>query len=446
MKRQVDDDDDDESTEELVEELSAGQALALQRVAEGRNVFITGEAGTGKSYMIKAIKRKLDQMRRVYHVAATTGSAAYNIEGTTVHSFVGVGLGVADLDNLLKLLEKPYKKAKVEHWRRVHTLIIDEVSMLDALFFEKINAIGKHLRRNSDKAFGGLQLVLIGDFLQLPPVIKAEEKRLYRYVFQTPTWRELKLCTIKLDVNYRQKEDGTFLRLLAQVRLGTLAPEEEHLLRARVSTVAPEGVTKVFSYRADVQRVNKAALALIEGEEHCYDAVIETSYKATPFDADKEEKEGSYPADKHLPLKEGARVLLCYNLATEDGLYNGCEGTVVTFEQAYQGGKLYPVVEFYNGIRTRIEPNTWTQYEGKKVVSSFTQVPLLLCYAISVHKAQGLTLPSALVDMNFFEHGQCYVAISRVRRLEDLHIKNYSLKGLLADQTVIDFYRNNQLL
>lgn len=357
--------------------------------------------------------------------------------------------------------------------------------MLDPDYFDKINEIAKIVRKRSKHAFGGIQLILIADFCQLPPVPKRGKPVTVdtkRYIFQTETWKELQLSMVKLDFNFRQQSDDTFKRLLHSVRLGKLSNDDYALLASRdMSRLKKEGnvtanedeMTKLFSYRADVQRINKEALDKIDAPIRRFEAEIylcpalrkkhEEQLQYSTNNKGAAANNSHYPVDEVIELKVGATVLLCYNLDVEVGLFNGCKGVITEFIDIIPKGMalekiidpqkqcVFPMVKFYNGELRPILPNKFEQRDGKMLISSFTQIPLMLSYAVTIHRAQGLTLNSVLVNMKFFETGQAYVSLSRVRQLKDLYLTNFignsNVKAQIrADPTVVEFYTKNDLL
>lgn len=465
--------------------LSESQKCALDAVERGENVFITGSAGTGKSFLIERIKESLTEAGRVFYVTATTGAAAYNIGGMTIHSFAGIGIGDKELAYHLKMIKDRKNKDKVERWNAVETLIIDEISMLSPGFLELINSIAKILRNRKTVAFGGIQIIFIGDFTQLPPVppkVDPNQKLLAKlgnhYIFQTQTWRDLALTMVKLETNFRQKDDVAFNEFLGVIRLGDMTAKEEAVAHSRdinrnkTTLKVPDGATKLFSHRNEVLRVNNEQLAKIESPSVFYDAEIYTApsqqkkfANTTTTNAAATNNTGSqYPVETRVELKVGAGVLLCFNMNRDEGLFNGSRGVIVRFadftkkKDDKKGGdkkdtkaaaepQIFPVVQFDNGMRCIIRPHTWSQYERKTLISSFTQIPLVLSYAMTIHRSQGLTLDAALVDMKVFACGQLYVALSRVRRLDALYVTNSHMKQqVLADKAVIAFYEKHHLL
>jgi len=448
--------------------LSESQSRALACVLEGKNVFITGGAGTGKSYLIERIKKKLGELGKCYYTTATTGSAAYNVAGTTLHHYAGIGLGEGTVDKIVENFKR-YKEINPPRWIDTDVLIIDEISMLATDYFDKINEVAKGVREEPYRAFGGIQVIMVGDMAQLPSIQKKgkEIDRSKRYVFQTHTWKELRPVLLKLDFNFRQQGDDVFKDLLNSIRFGKLTAEAHALLASRdvsrlKEPVNEEEMTKLFAYRADVQRVNSLALEKIDAPIERFQAKVyfcDTLKKKHDdlLARGKTIPQPHYPVDDVIELKVGAAVLLCYNLNMDAGLYNGCRGEVISFELApskaftAERDVKYPRVRFYNGEVRIITPHTWEQKEHQVVITSFTQIPLMLAYSCTIHKSQGLTLTNGLVNTKCFETGQFYVAVSRFRELKDLHFTNFlsnkNIKGqIMADPIVIKFYEDNNLM
>lgn len=459
--------------------LSESQQAALSSINEGRNLFITGNAGSGKSFIIERFKEQLLEAETVFYVTASTGSASYNVGGMTLHSFAGIGLGDKAVAVHMREMKAKYKD-RVERWQKTEVLIIDEISMIEAEYFEKIDTVAKKVR-GSDKPFGGIQVLLVGDMTQLPPVQKkgdVNQSKLApletRYAFHTSAWRGLNLKMIKLETNFRQQTDVPFTSFLNKIRVGEMGDEERAFMKSRDITInkdliVPENATKLFPRRYSVNDTNSTELAKIDSPSVFYDAEIyfcpalqnNAKYQKSGNDDASEKK---YPVDTRLELKVGASVLLCVNFHTESGLYNGSRGVIKKFVDLSPKEPpkktlpnrpplsppkkllLFPLVEFDNGERRIIKPNTWSQYEGKKLLSSFTQIPLILSYALTIHKSQGLTLDCALVDTDVFATGQLYVALSRVREANKLFLTKTRFQKILADPNVIAFYRKHNLL
>lgn len=443
--------ENEEEEEEETEGFSKSQQRALRLVKEGHNVFITGSAGTGKSFLIKEIINTMEDIGLVTVLTASTGIAAWNIGGITLHSFAGIGLGQMKLKVAMGMLNKPQKKEKLEDWKSVRVLIIDEVSMIQVKFLKKLNAIAK-LVRKSPLPFGGIQVIMVGDYFQCPSVEKdfvavdpETGKVRPRYPFQAPLWEELAIKSVCLRENFRQADDLTYFQLLERIKTAETTKEDEEVLKGRLITKHPTvkdtDLIKLCSRRDEAEAVNQKALNNIKSPAHTFKGI-----KVNNFPDEK--INDRYPVDEEIVLKVGAEVLLCYNMDTQMGLVNGSRGTVVDFrkDDNHSEAVAYPFVQFDNGFRTLIKPHKWECVKKKRVTSSFTQVPLILRYAVTIHKAQGLTLSKVLVSMNFFEAGQGYVAFSRVRKIEDLYLHNVNMSTLKSSQPVIDFYRKEGML
>lgn len=442
-----------EPTAEESQGLSESQCRALREALLGHNVFVTGVAGSGKSHWIAALCRALDARQRPYCRTASTGAAAWQIGGRTLHNFAGVGLGEKDVKWLLMDLAR--KPDKMEEWQWVRTLILDEVSMFRPAYLAKLDELARQLRR-SREPFGGIQLVMVGDFFQLPPVERngtRGAKPATQYLFQAPLWKQLDMHCCLLTHNFRQAQDPAFQRLLHSVRMGQLSEQDVEQLHSRLLSLHPQEdpkqMTKLCSFREEASRINRAELQALKGPERTFEARLQMVGRKfemrEPSGKELEdEKQKSYPVDWQLTLRPGASVLLCRNLDQQDGLFNGARGTVQDFMVV--DGVWVPFVLFENGQSLPVLPQRWEQKDGKRVVSVFEQIPLLLRYAVTVHKCQGLTLRRALVTMDFFVPGQGYVALSRVPTLQDLFLDSLDVTRLTTDPNVLAFYTAQKLL
>ena len=491
---QVLDEEEEVKVEDTDDGLSDEQREGLRLAEQRKNLFITGGGGVGKTFLIEKIVATLEAKNLSVHVTATTGGAAWRIGGSTFHRYLGCGLAEEELSQLLEMLKK--NRAKREEIKKTDVLVIDEVSMMDAKLFTKFDAIAKELRC-SPRPFGGIQLILVGDFLQLPPVEKNQQQSQSRYIFLTNVWKKADFQIVGLAKNFRQCNDHTFLALLNNARINALTRDDEALLRSRLCASADidrSDVTRIFSQKIDVQNRNTAQLNAIKGRKRIYTGhfVDHRAYGNTANTANNTFFK-SIPVEDRLELKMGALVLLCCNLDVDAGLFNGTPGRVVgfsapqanTFKAAKKRNPLpfafkkevkttpiaeddeigeddpdegadivctdmdylrLPIVAFSNGEKLTIEPHTWEIRDKKGLVSSYTNLPLILRYAITTHKAQGQTLPSAMIDMKSFATGQCYTALSRVCRLSDLYLIKFDRQGLMADAVVLNFYRSHGLL
>lgn len=412
--------------------LSESQEKAFNLCKNGHNVFIIGSAGVGKSVLIKYLKDNLDEQN--IYITATTGVSAFNIEGMTIHSFMGFGTGQGDLMYLMKKIKK-----NVEATFRIKTadvLVIDEISMLSAELFEKMDKICKIIRK-SDLLFGGIQLVLTGDLLQLCPIFdkNAEDTRL---LIESKLFNENfnKDNIIELTKNFRQENDNLYYKLLQNIRLNKHTEEDVTLLKNKISEnkKVPKNIIKLVPLNAIANKINKEEFDKIKEDTKTY--LPKNSNKidnlTIKYEIDKQFK--SKGLDK-LTLKKGCRVMLVKNISVKDGLVNGRLGTVTKF--MYND----PVVEFDNGQISVIEKYKWeftdTVLNKTAVV---TQYPLILAYAISIHKSQSITLDKAHVFLEkcFCDH-QVYVALSRIKSLEGLYIDNFDENAIKINKKIIQF-------
>lgn len=447
-------------------------------VKEGKSVFFTGPAGTGKSVLLKKIIRSLatkyvGDSRRV-GVTASTGLAAHNIGGTTLHRFAGVGLGQAPTTKLIS--DVLNNKLKRQRWLDVDVLIVDEVSMIDSILFDKLDMIARKVR-GSDLPFGGIQLVLSGDFFQLPPVRKGSDDGSPKFCFESRVWSHAIQQTIGLTQIYRQM-DPEFTEMLNQIREGRLSPTTIETFRKLHRPVADNGAetTELFPLRREADQANSRRLQNINGVAYSYNA-MDGGIITNPDT--RKMLLNDCIAPEFLTLKEGAQVMLIQNV--DKTLVNGSQGRIIGFtsrhsflhkrwdhdsrapprafdEMLDERTPLYPVVRFamQNG-GTRIhfcEPVEWAverwapdpwAVDGWVVekLATRTQVPLLLAWALSIHKAQGQTLHRVKVDLDrVFETGQSYVALSRATSMGGLQVLNFHPSKVTVHPKVKAFYNS----
>ena len=402
------------------------QDTAFLILKTGANVCITGEPGSGKSYLVGKYIAYLNEHNIEVAVTASTGIAATHIQGMTIHSWSGLGirdtLSEYDLDALLQ------NERLVERMRKTHVLIIDEISMLDAHTLGMIDDVCRALRQNS-APFGGMQVIFVGDFFQLPPI--ARGGRMSRFAFEAPAWTAAGLLVCYLTEQHRQ-EDPLFLDMLLSIRKGVVTKEFHRQLAAR--NVAPKGsetLPQLFSHNADVDRINKEELSKISGNARIFDMHTKGS-KALA-----ESLKRGCLSPETLLLKEGARVMFTKN-DFEQGFFNGTLGTVVNF--AKEDG--LPVVRTNTGDMIKVSNTEWAAEEGGKTLAKIIQLPLRLAWAITIHKSQGMSLDAALMDLSgAFEYGQGYVALSRVRSLSGLYLRGYNERALLVHPRILEHDR-----
>lgn len=391
------------------------QETALSICKTGVNIFLTGEPGSGKTHTINQYISWLRERGIEPAVTASTGIAATHIGGHTIHSWSGLGARTVLSEYELEALHE-----KEAVWRRVtgaNVLIIEEVSMLDARALESVDAILRLLRKQS-APFGGMQIVLVGDFFQLPPVSTDAQMT---FAFDSLTWRQAKPVTLYLTEQYRQ-EDSAFLDLLSAIRAQRVTSAHQKQLNERQCNEANSReytATKLYAHNADVDRINAEELARLSGEAHVF------TMKTNGPKALVGQLMRGCLSPEELALKEGAVVMFTKN-NHEAGFVNGTLGTVVEFAESGM-----PVVETYDGEEIVAEPVDWKIEEDGNVRAWIEQVPLRLAWAITVHKSQGMSLDAAFIDLGkAFEYGQGYVALSRVRTLAGLHLQGFNERAL----------------
>ncbi|KYO25060.1 ATP-dependent DNA helicase PIF1 [Alligator mississippiensis] len=410
------------------------QALVLSAALSGRSVFFTGSAGTGKSYLLKKILGSLPP--KSTYATASTGVAACHIGGTTLHAFAGIGSGKAPLEQCIQLAQRLGVR---QHWLGCQHLIIDEISMVDGEFFDKLEAVARAVRKRDDP-FGGIQLIICGDFLQLPPVCKGNDQ--IKFCFQAKSWRKCIHVNMELT-EVRRQTDKAFISLLRAVRLGRCPDEVTwQLTQTAANRVERDGIlaTRLCTHKDDVELTNERRLQQLPGERRCFEAVDSDPMLAKLIDA-------QCPVGHHIELKPGAQVMLTKNLDVSRGLVNGARGVVVEFEA---GGKGLPRVRFLCGVTEVIKLERWIFKGPSGVHLSRQQLPLKLAWAISIHKSQGMSLDCVEISLSrVFESGQAYVALSRARSLKGLRVLDFDPKVVKANPQVLQFYsqlRRDQIL
>ncbi|MDD4988955.1 MAG: PIF1 family DEAD/DEAH box helicase [Candidatus Pacebacteria bacterium] len=410
------------------------QQEALKILKTGANVFLTGEPGSGKTHTINEYTHYLRDSGIEPAITASTGIAATHIGGMTIHSWSGIGirraLNAYDLDKIAtsEYVAKRVRKAKV--------LVIDEVSMLSPETLSMVDAVCREVKGSTD-AFGGMQVIFVGDFFQLPPVTKADyesESQLFeeemppRFAYGSPSWEQAKVLICYLSEQYRQ-DDADFLSLLSAIRQNTFGDvHKEHLEKRKIGEKKiSKDVPRLFSHNANVDVLNDQMLGALANEPHVY--LMISSGKPFLVEA---LKKGCLSPEK-LSLKIGASVMFTKNNPKE-GFVNGTLGTVSGFESTSG----LPIVQLRNGKKIIVSPLEWSVEENGKIKAQINQLPLRLAWAITVHKSQGMSLDEAVMDLSqVFEYGQGYVALSRVRRLSGLHILGWNAKTFQVHPEVL---------
>ncbi|XP_076838064.1 ATP-dependent DNA helicase PIF1 isoform X2 [Brachyhypopomus gauderio] len=410
----------------MVKKLSKEQTAVLNAVLSGKNVFFTGSAGTGKSFLLKRIVGSLPP--KGTFATASTGVAASHIGGTTLHHFAGIGSGSAPLEQCLELAQRPGVR---QHWTTCKRLIIDEVSMVEGHFFDKLEAIARSIRRSTEP-FGGIQLIVCGDFLQLPPVTKGTEKP--SFCFQARSWRKCIHVSMELT-EVRRQTDQSFISLLQAVRVGRVTQDiTTKLLKSANNCIEKDGIlaTRLCTHKDDVELTNDNKLKQLPGSLRTYEAVDSDPVLVKVIDAQS-------PVGQVVQLKVGAQVMLTKNLDVQRGLVNGARGVVLDFLPGNQG---LPRVRFLSGAVEVVKHERWVFGGGGALSLTRQQLPLKLAWAVSIHKSQGMTLDCVEISLaRVFESGQAYVALSRARSLEGLRVMDFNPRVVRADQDVLLFYK-----
>jgi len=426
------------------------QQAVIDAALAGKNIFLTGVAGTGKTAVVKGIITQLKAKNKEVAVTSSTGITALDLEGgKTLHSFAGIGYGDMTKDEVAQ-------HAKTKKWlqaiyRRTDTLLVDEISMIQPLYFEKVELVARISRRNN-VAFGGMQVILVGDFGQLPYVQKEDSDKQV-FLFETELWKALDLEIFLLTKVHRQQSDVEFVELLQRVRVGQITPDDEARLKGKVHDPLREmkarGIlpTRLFSLNKDVDNLNETELKKLPGEAIKYQMTTgmvggegcdpETIRKKRLF------LTKNCNAAAELELKYGAQVILTVNYAPDSRLMNGSRGVVVGFDDTTKE----PIVQFLQQ-KAYIRTWDWKQFLDKKEKEYVyvSQIPLRLAYALSVHKSQGQTLDCVEIalDRSFFAENQAYVALSRVRSFAALSLSNFDPRCIKSNPRVCDFYKRLQ--
>ena len=479
--------DDYEEEDGLVNEgagLSASQAEALRHVMAGQSTLILGGGGTGKSYLIEYLVGKLRAQKKTVAVTAMTGLAAFNIGGSTVHSFAGIGLGTCPVDALIKKVRSRPNSRR--NWVDTDVLVIDEISMMSKELFDVLDTVGRVVRRCTDEPWGGLQVIGVGDFGQLPPV-RAD------YCFDSPMFPHVfsHRSTVQLTTNFRQNEDPALRGILAEIRQGKLSPQSIAILTACTTKVVPPNLgidpTYIAATRRQVDGENQTRMAALPGEERRYRHVFlpPRGMPAAAAETLHQSMLRGVPCADELVLKVGAQVMyLCNSSAinkhngsmgivrsfrhfgrgpgTQGGVQGGVQGGAQGGAQgAGQGGAAggigsgigsglgggsgsglfnpLPVVEFSDGTTHVIDVHDWRTPDNK---ATFRQIPLILAFALTIHKIQGATLDYARIDAgrSLFEANQMYVALSRLRSIKGLYLTEFDPSRVLVHEAAVRFY------
>ncbi len=398
------------------------QEEALTILKTGGNIFLTGEPGSGKTYVLNSYVEWLEDCGVPVAITASTGIAATHIGGMTIHAWSGIGarddLSPYDIDQIAN------KEKYVKRIKNAKVLVIDEISMLAGGMLDMIDKILRTVKQSED-AFGGLQVVLVGDFYQLPPITRMGD--VVRFAFESNAWERGRFLTCYLTEQHRQ-EDEMLLSLLSSIRRNEVE-EDHYTLLSEQTEIGFEGIepTKLFTHNKDVDAINHEKLQSLSTTRATF----------------KMETRGGRPlieglqknclSPQVLELREEAMVM-CTKNNFEMGYVNGTLGRVVRFD----GDDGYPIIETSDGREIKVEPESWRVEEEGKVLAEITQVPLRLAWAITIHKSQGMSLDAVEIDLrNAFTYGQGYVALSRVRTLKGMKLLGINQNALMVDPKIV---------
>ena len=400
------------------------QKDALEILKMGYNCYITGAAGSGKTHLLNEYIKFLKNKGVEVGITASTGIAATHMGGTTIHSWSGLGIKDDLTEYDLEDLES--KKYLYDRFKNTDVLIIDEISMLHHFRLDLVERIARHLKRNQ-LPFGGMQIILCGDFFQLPPVSRMGEKESH-FSYKSETWKKLDLKICYLEEQFRHKDDK-FIKILNGIRGNNLSEESLFCLNSRNNACLKEGIepTKLHTHNINVDTINDTELNKLSGQIFAYK--MEDKGRKALVDALKK----SCLAPEVLRLKKGARVMFVKN-NFEEGYANGTLGKVI--ECSNYG----PKVMLTSGKIITPEKVNWVIEDDGKIKATITQYPLRLAWAITVHKSQGMSLDAVEVDLSkSFERGMGYVALSRVRTLEGLRLLGINKNALEVREDVMIF-------
>jgi ATP-dependent DNA helicase PIF1 len=448
--------------------LSNEQTYSFEQFKSGKSLFITGPGGTGKTKLIHHLVDYAKSNSKYYQVCAMTGCAAIllNCGARTIHSWSGIKMGKGPIDKIVASILR--NKNLVSNWRKVQILIVDEVSMMSEKIFNLLNEIGKQTRK-SILPFGGIQLIFTGDFYQLPPVPTAGEPETERFCFESNLWFSIFPIDnhIQLTTMFRQT-DPLYIDILLQIRNGELTEENKKILQKYVKreyNAAEHNdcvLTKLFPVRNKADFVNNAQFSKIQEKEYSFKCHIKTDCSTyiennKPISLDLLSKSrtlsqneiqyeidsliNNTPCSQILALKKGAAVMCTVNIDMESGICNGSQGVVMNIVEN-PNGDFTPVVKFSNGVVKTIQKHYWQSDEYPTIAVG--QYPLVLAWALTIHKIQGATMSMAEIDIGFsiFEYGQTYVALSRIQSLDGLYLSAFNPDRIRTNPKVIEFYKN----
>ena len=433
--------------------LSYKQQLVFEKYLNDENIFITGPGGTGKTEIIKEIAKHARNNNKMIQVCALTGCATVllNCKAKTIHSWSGVGLANNDIDYIVnEIYENKYKS---RNWRLIDTLIIDEVSMLSLKLFNLLDQVAKACRGNR-LPFGGIQVIFSGDFFQLPPIGNEKDPDTLKFCFESELWNHYFPNQIVLEKNFRQQDD-LYSDILSEIRVGKVTNKSFDILKKYINRKSESELKPTILYptKMKVDQINKDELEKLPGDyvkfrmEKCKINELNLSdkdrrnmlrYSDQQIEYELRNLISNVNCEKKLKLKIGAQVMCVANIDMESKfpIYNGSQGIIKDFTE------YGPLVKFNNGTTRIISKHIWQSENIKSV--AIKQIPLILAWAITIHKSQGASIDIAEIDVGskIFECGQTYVALSRIKTLNGLYLKSFNRDKIKVNDKVKNFYRN----
>ena len=399
------------------------QEEAIEILKMGYNVYLTGQAGSGKTFLLNKYIRYLKDNGKGVGVTASTGIAATHMNGITIHSFSGMGIkDEISKDDVRKILKKGYIRKK---FANTGVIIIDEVSMLSDRQFDSLNLICQAFKKN-EAPFGGMQIVCSGDMFQLPPIERAEKTS--GFIYESEIWQTMNIKICYLEEQYRQKEEDELLKLLNHIRSNRI-DDARHILESRDFKNISFGVepTKLYTHNVNVEAINSAELKKIVEKEKTF------LMKSSGNEYVVESLKRGCLAPEKLNLKIGAKVMFVKN-NFEQGYVNGTMGHIVDFSD-----ENLPVIKILKGRLIKADFTSWKAEEDGQVLAEISQIPLRLAWAITVHKSQGMNLDCAEIDLSkSFAYGMGYVALSRLKSLSGLKLVGINEMALMINQEVFE--------
>jgi len=442
-------------------ELSREQQIAFDKYVEGHNIFITGPGGTGKSELIRMIYKHAFSRFKNIHVTALTGCASIllNCKAKTLHSWAGIGLGNRTTEQLVTKIKK--NKFLKSVWKETDILVVDEVSMLSLKLFNMLNTIGKSIRKNQ-KPFGGIQVIFSGDFYQLPPVGDKDDLDTQRFCFESDDWNSVfhRDSQIELKKIFRQTDD-IYSSILNQIREGRIKKRSNELLLEYVGREKDPNLvaepTKLFPTKNKVDQINVSKMSALHSDEKEYkmkylkdlemtkgEKEIRRQFTDHDIQIELDFLAGNLMCEKEIKMKVGAQVMCIINIKSESAdilICNGSQGIITEFCE-FTGS---PKVKYNNGVHMIMTRHVWNSDKIPGI--GVSQVPLMLSWALTIHKSQGATLDAAEIDVGsgIFECGQTYVALSRVKSLNGLYLTSFDATRIRINKKVKEFYESLRL-